>query len=185
MLPQSLFQLYSGYNQIAEVLYSLPHIEVLSIEYNKISKIHTNLAADNLQRLNVSGNMLSNFPDMLLENLKILDLSYNNLTYIPKAISIKNFPLLTQLNISGNPIQNLTLYSDIKLNLFVANNMSKLEAISKDTLVNLRSPSTDCINLTISNNKMLSFIHEDAVKHLNLCSVSYTIVLWYYDLLRK
>ncbi|KOC63228.1 Leucine-rich repeat neuronal protein 2 [Habropoda laboriosa] len=171
MLSKSLSELYFGYNQITEIPYDLSHIKVLNIEYNKISEIHENLTTNNLQRLNVSGNMLSTFPSILFENLEILDISDNNFTHIPKAICIKNFPLLIQLNVSKNPIQNLTLYSDLQLKSFVANNMSMLQTVDKDTLTNLRAPTKDCINLTISNNNMLSFIHEDALEHMNLCSL--------------
>ncbi|XP_076760446.1 uncharacterized protein LOC143428993 [Xylocopa sonorina] len=171
MLPKKLVELYSGYNEITEILYSLPYIKVLNVEHNKISSIHANLTMDNVQQLNVCGNVLSNFPNILLENLKILNLCNNKLIGIPKTISTKNFPLLSQLDISQNPIKNLTIISDLKLNSFIANNMSLLKSIDKDTFANLRSPLKQCINLTISNNKMLSFVHEDALKDMNVCSL--------------
>ncbi|CAL7935642.1 unnamed protein product [Xylocopa violacea] len=171
MLPKTLIEVYSGYNEITEILYSLPYIKVLNVEHNKISNIHANLTTNSLQQLNVCGNMLSNFPNILLENLKILNLCNNKLFYIPETISTKNFPLLSQLDISQNPIQNLIITSDLKLNSFIANDMSLLKSIDKDTFANLRPPIKQCINLTISNNRMLSFVHEDALKDMNICSL--------------
>ncbi|XP_043796213.1 protein artichoke-like [Apis laboriosa] len=170
ILPKTLVKLYIGYNQIMEIN-NLSHIEVLSIEHNKISQLYNNLIVDSLQYMNISGNILSSFPNILFKNLKILDISNNKFTYIPKVISIKNFPLLLQLKVNKNPIQNLTILSDLKLNSFDASDINKLKSIEKDTLANLRSLSKNCINITISNNKMLTFIHEDALKHMNLCSL--------------
>ncbi|XP_076246556.1 uncharacterized protein LOC143186717 [Calliopsis andreniformis] len=172
LFPKSLIDLYSGFNSITEVFPEPSKIKVLNIEYNQLSKLNSNLTIlDHLQHLNVSGNLLSNFPDILLEDLKILDVSYNNLSYIPETISIKNFPLLLQLNVSNNPIKNLTFPSDLKLHSFVANNISLLKTIEKDTLKKLIAPPNNCVNITLSNNKMLSFVHEEALKHLlqNLC----------------
>ncbi|CAK9797738.1 Slit homolog 3 protein [Anthophora quadrimaculata] len=171
MLPKSLSKLHFGYNQISEIPYDLSHIEVLNIEYNKISEIHDNLTSANLQHLNISGNMLSTFPNILFESLQILDISDNNLTRIPEAICVKNFPLIIQLTVSKNPIRNLVFHSELKLKSFIASYMSMLETIDKDTLANLKAPWKDCINLTISNNNMLSFIHENALEHMNLCSL--------------
>lgn len=170
ILPKTLIKLYIGYNQIMEIN-NLSHIEVLSIEHNKISQLYSNLTVNSLQYMNISGNILSSFPNILFKNLKILDISNNKFTYIPEEISIKNFPLLLQLKVNKNPIQNLTILSDLKLNSFDASNINKLKSIEKDTLANLRSLSKNCINITISNNKMLTFIHEDALKHMNLCSL--------------
>ncbi|XP_061928266.1 toll-like receptor 7 isoform X3 [Apis cerana] len=169
ILPKTLVKLYVGYNQIMEIN-NLNHIEVLSIEHNKISQLYSNLTVNSLQYMNISGNILSSFPNILFKNLKILDVSNNKFTYIPEVISIKNFPLLHQLKVNKNPIQNLTILSDLKLNSFDASNINKLKSIEKDTLTNLRSLSKNCINITISNNKMLTFIHEDALKHMNICS---------------
>lgn len=176
ILPKTLIKLYIGYNQIMEIN-NLSHIKVLSIEHNKISQLYSNLTVNSLQYMNISGNILSSFPNILFKNLKILDISNNKFTYIPEEISIKNFPLLLQLKVNKNPIQNLTILSDLKLNSFDASNINKLKSIEKDTLANLRSLSKNCINITISNNKMLTFIHEDALKHMNLCSVSSKILV--------
>ena len=172
IFPKSLNELHSGYNSIAEVFYEPSLIKVLNIEHNRISEIHSNVTAlEYLERLNVSGNAISNFPNILLENLKTLDVSYNKLPNIPETISIKNFPLLVHLNVSKNPIQNLTLRSDLMLHTFVASNISMLETIGKDTFAKLRAPSKDCINLTVSNNRRLSSVHEEALERMNLCSL--------------
>ncbi|XP_076623267.1 uncharacterized protein LOC143342866 [Colletes latitarsis] len=172
IFPKSLIELHSGYNLITDILYESSQIEVLNIEYNQISKIDSNLTIlDNLQHLNVSGNILQNFPNILCESLKTLDISHNKLVSIPETLSVKNFPLLRQLNVGKNPIQNLTFSSDLNLNLFIASNISMLEVIDKATFAKLRAPSKECINLIISNNERLSSIHEDAFEHINLCSL--------------
>ncbi|XP_060833183.1 slit homolog 1 protein-like [Bombus pascuorum] len=170
-LPKTLTELYSGYNQISEILYNLDYIEVLNLQHNNICELHANIITDNLQHLNISGNMLSSFPNVISENLKVLDISNNKLSYVPEVISIKNFPLLLHFDVSQNPIENLTISSDLKLNSFIASKMSMLKAIDESTLANLRPPSNGCIHLTLSNNKMLSFIHKDALRHMTLCSL--------------
>lgn len=62
--PESLIELHSGHNSITELFPKPSKIEVLNIEYNKLSEIHSNLTTlMSLQHLNISGNMLSKFPD--------------------------------------------------------------------------------------------------------------------------
>ncbi|KZC04840.1 Carboxypeptidase N subunit 2 [Dufourea novaeangliae] len=172
ILPKSLTELHAGYNLITEVYYEQSQMEVLSLEFNQISEIKSNLSKlENLQHLNITGNKISNFTNVVLQNLRILDISYNKLFYIPETVSVKNFPVLIQLNISQNPIQNLTFPADLKFHSFVASNMSMLSTIAKDTFAKLVPPSNVCINLTLSNNEKLSSIHEDALDRLNLCSL--------------
>ncbi|XP_053971501.1 protein artichoke-like [Hylaeus volcanicus] len=172
MFPKSLLNLYSGYNLITEIFYEPSEIEVLNIEYNRLFKIRSNaIALKHLKHLNVSGNILSDFPNILCENLKTLDISCNNLSSIPETLSTSNFPLLATLNVSKNPIRNLMFRSELNLQLFVASNISILETIDKATFAKLRAPAKECINLIISNNKGLSLIHEEAFKHMNLCSL--------------
>ncbi|XP_034177572.2 uncharacterized protein LOC117602999 [Osmia lignaria lignaria] len=170
IFPKSLIKLHSGHNQIAEIFYESSQLKVLNIEYNNISEIYKNITKLNeLTDLNVAGNTLYDFPNTLLKNLRKLDLSNNKLQYIPESLSVQNFPLLLELNVSKNPIQNLTFRSDLQLHSFIASNISTLKTIDKDTFTHFRMPPTDCIRVTISNNEMLSFIHEDALKHLKLC----------------
>lgn len=172
MYPTTLVELHAGYNQITEIFYKSSELETLNIRYNNISKIHTDLKKlENLKYLNIGGNILSDFPNITLENLKTLDISNNNLTYIPKTLTAENFPLLAELDISNNLIQNLMFYSDLKLNSLIANNISTLKTISKDAFAKLKTYSSHCLNLVMSNNKILSFIHEDTLAHLNLCSL--------------
>lgn len=176
IFPKSLIELHSGHNQIAEIFYESSQLKVLNIEYNNISEIYKNVTKLNeLTHLNVAGNTLYDFPNTSLENLKKLDLSNNKLLYIPESLSVQNFPLLLELNVSKNPIQNLKFRSDLKLHSFIASNISTLRTIDKDTFAHFRMAPIDCIRVTISNNEMLSFIHEDALKHLKLCFVSFII----------
>ncbi|XP_076376390.1 uncharacterized protein LOC117228581 [Megalopta genalis] len=169
--PKSLTKLFAGYNLIQEINYALSQIEVLNIEFNSISRIQSNITMfKNLQHLNISGNKIPYFPYVPFENLRTLDLSYNMLTHIP-TLSMYNLPSLIQLNVSKNPIDSLNFSYPLKLESFVASNLSMLETIDKGTFMNLSSPLNKCINLTISNNEKLFTVHEDVFHHLRLCSL--------------
>lgn len=169
MLPTSLIQLHCGFNVIDKVYYITSAIEILNIEYNRISKIEENVTSLNrLQHLNISGNELSELPETVFERLKILDLSANKFLKVPEPLSSQNFPRLRELNVSHNSIRNLMFASELRLRSLVAN-YNLLERIEKDTFSKLFTPSNDCINLTISRNTMLHYINEEALKHLNVC----------------
>ncbi|XP_076649764.1 uncharacterized protein LOC143357275 [Halictus rubicundus] len=172
IFPKSVTELFAGYNLIKKIHYEPCQIEVLNIEFNHISEIQSNITAlKNLRKLNISGNEISNFPNILFQNLKTLDLTCNKLAYIPETLSTTNLPSLVELNVSNNPIHNLSFPSILKLHSFVASNISTLYTIDKNTFANLYSSSVGCITLTISNNENLSSIHENALDHLHLCSM--------------
>ncbi|KAI4473465.1 hypothetical protein M0802_016106, partial [Mischocyttarus mexicanus] len=161
-LPKNLTELHIGYNKIIKLLFESSQIHVPNINLTNISQ---------LEYLNISGNSLSDFPNITLRRLKVLDISNNNFSYIPTYLSSENYSLLSTLIVSGNPIKNLTLYSKLRLQSFVANNITFVEKINYDTLLKLEGPKDNCINLTISNNKNLIFIDERALDHMNACFV--------------
>ncbi|KAI4486028.1 hypothetical protein M0804_006517 [Polistes exclamans] len=161
-LPTNLTELNIGYNKIIKLLYEPSQIHVANINFTNISQ---------LKHLHLSGNNLSNFPNMTLRRLKVLDISNNNFSHIPIYLSSENYPSLNTVIVSGNPIKNLTLYSKLKLQSFVANNITFVEKINYDAFLKLEAPINDCINLTISNNEKLIFIDERALDHMNACFV--------------
>ncbi|XP_043679296.1 chaoptin-like [Vespula pensylvanica] len=171
-LPDNLIELRIEYNKIVKLFYEPSQIEELNIEFNNISRLETNLASlHSLEYLNVSDNKLAKFPNVTLQRLKVLDISNNNYSNIPKYLSSENYPLLNTLIVSGNLIKNLTFYSKLKLRSFVANYITLLEKINNDAFLNLEAPINDCINLTITNNKKLISIDERALDNMNVCFV--------------
>ncbi|KAL2729406.1 DNA polymerase delta subunit 3-like [Vespula squamosa] len=171
-LPDNLIELHIEYNKVVKLLYEPSQIQGLNIEFNNISRLETNLAClHSLEYLNVSGNKLAKFPNVMLQRLKVLDISNNNYSNIPKYLSSENYPLLSILIVSGNLIKDLTFHSKLKLRSFVANNITLLEKINNDAFLKLEAPIDDCINLTISNNKKLISIDEKALDHMNACFV--------------
>ncbi|XP_032679929.1 leucine-rich repeats and immunoglobulin-like domains protein 1 [Odontomachus brunneus] len=171
-LPLRLDELHAGGNLISVLLPKKMSIQVLNIENNQISDLKDYLTLlKELRYLNVSGNSLSGFPTMTLKHLKSIDCSFNNLTTIPDSISTKNFPLLRTLNFSGNRLQDLSLQSELKLDVFEAYHLDMIEEIHKDTFWKLTERANGCINVTISNSKKLSVIAEDVFRHMNVCSL--------------
>lgn len=172
-LPENLIELHIEYNKIVKLLYESFQIRGLDVEFNNISRLETNLASlHSLVYLNVSGNKLVKFPNVTLQRLKVLDISNNNYSNIPKYLSSENYPLLSTLIVSGNLMKDLTFHSKLKLRSFIANYIPLLEKINNDAFLKLEAPIDDCINLTISNNKKLISIDEKALDHMNACFVS-------------
>lgn len=172
-LPLRLKELHAGGNLINVLLPKKMSIQVLNIENNQISDLKDYLMSlEELRHLNVSGNSLTDFPTMTLKHLKSIDISFNNLTTIPDSISTENFPLLTILNVSGNRLQDLSLQSELKLEVFEAYHLDTIKEIYKDTFWRLTERADGCINVTISNSKKLNVIAEDVFQHMNVCSVS-------------
>ncbi|XP_046833931.1 toll-like receptor 3 [Vespa crabro] len=174
-LPENLIELHTEYNEIVNLLYEPSQIQELNIEFNNISWLETNLSSfHSLEYLNLSGNELAIFPNITLQRLKVLDISNNNYSNIPEYLSSENYPLLSTLVVSGNPIKDLTFHSKLKLRSFVANYITFLEKINNDAFLKLEAPVNDCINLTISNNKKLITIDERALDHMNACFVDFS-----------
>ncbi|XP_020299164.1 leucine-rich repeats and immunoglobulin-like domains protein 2 isoform X2 [Pseudomyrmex gracilis] len=172
-LPLSLLELNVGNNFINTLSLSFQKsfIYTLNIQNNQIFEIHKNLSSlTKLKHLNISGNLLSNFPDISLEQLEVLDLSFNNITIIPKTVSINNFPNLRILKVNGNCLKDITLRSKLELESFEANFVETIEKIDENAFLMLKEKN-DCINVTISNNVKLSSIAENVFHHMNICSL--------------
>lgn len=177
-LPSSLLELHTESNLINTVSFQKSSIHTLNIQNNNISNIYNNLTLlEKLKNLNISRNSLSNFPDIFLKNLEILDVSFNNLTIIPKTISIKNFPNLRILKVNGNRLKDIKIWSELNLEIFEIKFVETIEKIDKKTFLMLKEKKNDCINVTISSNTKLNMIQENVFQHMNICSVS---ILYYF-----
>lgn len=180
-LPLSLLELYAENNFINCLSLQKSLIRTLNIQNNRIFNIYKNLTLlEGLKDLNINGNSLSEFPDVFLKDLETLDLSFNNLTMIPQTVSIKNFPNLRILKVNGNPLKDVKIRSELRLERFEINFVKTIEEIDKETFLMLRERKNDCINITVSSNKKLSTIEENVFQHMNICSVSIS-----YNLLDK
>ena len=94
------------------------HLKFLDLSHNRIENINPNAFRNlkSLQRLNISHNYLSKsasfahtFSVLFKHNrqLIVIDLSFNNLTYVPEA-TFSNNNQLQELYLSGNSISHIT-----------------------------------------------------------------------------
>lgn len=175
--PDSLLELRVGFNFLTEIPKNLLKIQILSIEYNQIG--NTQDITDELEGLrflNISGNKLENLSNFKLSNLKTLDLSYNNFLNIPQTLSKENYPVLETLIFNGNPMKKIEFPSSLNIKSLIMRNNSEIEQIDKNSFEKLnRLGVDDCLNLTLTDNRRLHVIDEEALKGLHLCYVSYYI----------
>ncbi|XP_057334731.1 protein artichoke-like [Microplitis mediator] len=162
----SLKNLSVAHNKLSHLPSNLS-VDFLDIKHNFISTIQTNPTANHLKSLDISRNNLSLINATFI-NLKILNISYNYFSSIP-PLSVKNSPALEEFIISGNPLTKLIFNQQIKLKRFIASDLNKLESIDEDSFDLLRAHDDSCINLTISSNKNLKSLHDNAFKNLHVC----------------
>lgn len=180
-LPMSLKLLSVGHNAIASVPKNLSPIRELNIEDNNISSIKDDVGSLNkLERLNISGNALIEFPDAKFEYLKTLDLSRNKLTTIPETLKFDNLPILEELSLGGNPIRNVTFAMELRLRKLILRNLNLLEAIEIHAFRHLKGFHDRCINLTVSQNRRLNMIEKGAFDGIAICHVSRSTVFKLY-----
>ena len=89
---------------------NLPHLTVLNLSHNKITRIPDSLFGFiHLRLLDLSFNKIENVPSFisLFPDLRKLDLSHNEISKIPS--SINNLKKLEKLNLSHNNISHLPL----------------------------------------------------------------------------
>lgn len=173
-LPTSITSLKVGYNMIRIVPNWLMNLQSLEIEYNQISEFNAEeISFTQIESLNFSGNKLTDFPAVKLVKLDTLDLSFNQISVLPETLKTENLPKLSTLVISGNPMRDLKFNSELKLKWLIARSMDLLERLDEGAFTKLAGNTPqDCLNLTISQNKRLTFVHENAFVEVNICSVS-------------
>ncbi|XP_011864366.1 PREDICTED: toll-like receptor 8 [Vollenhovia emeryi] len=171
-LPSSLLELHTENNLINTMSFQRSSIHTLNIQNNNISNIHNNLTLlEELKNLNISRNFLSDFPEIFLKSLEMLDVSFNDLTIIPESISVKNFPNLRVFKANGNRLKDIRIWSELNLELFEVRFIETIEKIDKESFLMLKERKNGCINVTISSNTKLSMIQENVFQHMNICSL--------------
>lgn len=171
--PLSLTELYAGNNFINILSPKKLFLHVLNLENNQISNLWENLTLlEEIRHLNLSGNGLTDFPEIVMKKVELLDLSLNNLSIIPESISTKNFPMLKKLYVNGNHLKDARIRSELRLNVFEASFVGDIEEINEEMFQKLRERENECINMTISNNMKLRVLQENVFRHMNVCSVS-------------
>jgi hypothetical protein len=83
--------------------------EYLDLGYLNLGKWMMTPQYANIKTLIINNNNLKELPVSNLDNLRVLDCSYNNLTVIPF------YPQLRELNFKANSVNNLQNYSESKL----------------------------------------------------------------------
>ena len=101
-----------GYNLITSIPFSkieYPKCKVLNIQGNRLENFPAVISfVKTLEKLDLSENKIAKIEDdafVALENLIELDLSYNELTYLPSSLG--KLTKLKKLNLSGNKIVSL------------------------------------------------------------------------------
>ncbi|CAD5119948.1 DgyrCDS8529 [Dimorphilus gyrociliatus] len=101
-------------NKLAHIpseLFLLPQLELLNLSHNKISKMPQLTVRGKPKRLienvDLSANELKQFPEFLLQIVRVIDLSANQIRVVPQT-ALKRLDLQSgqQLNIKNNPMSN-------------------------------------------------------------------------------
>lgn len=96
---------------IPSELFLLPQLEMLNLSYNRISKMPQLTIRGKPKRLienvDLSANELKQFPEYLLQIVRIVDLTANNIRTIPQTV-LKKLDIHPgqQLKIKENPLTN-------------------------------------------------------------------------------
>lgn len=78
------------------------NLEYLNLSFNSITKV-SNLKNSKLKSIDLSYNLIEEFDFSHLQNLHALNLSHNKINDIKKFDILKFNPLLSKINVRGNP----------------------------------------------------------------------------------
>ena len=149
------------WNLQSSVFETIGSLEKLNLAYNQIFMPDYFMGEDliNLQFVDLSHNLIEEFPNVSVPKLQYLDLSWNNISTL-KGSSHLNTSSILSLVFDGNPVENITGSPFINLysmkNLFLSH-MPKLHYISEESFTGLQNLTM----LNLSHNPQLSFIHQN------------------------
>lgn len=138
-----------GLNKLTSQIGSLKNIEVLILDYNKLSSLPFNIyKLEKLKIINCNNNKLESLPDNigLLPNLEELSASSNYLTTLPSSLSKAS--KIQSLNFSNNKIRSFYLDCSNLKNLSILNLSNNSISSLPYTIGNLKN----LISLDISDN---------------------------------
>jgi len=200
-------------NSISEIsaISGLKELQVLRISENKVLQIHTLSQLSKLQELNVSGNPLkeqlsvlnhlerleklfayecemSNLGEIMLPNLKVLDISNN---YLESLGELKKCVKMNELNASFNQlrkvdVEQLSLLESIDLSNNLLENIDGIFSLSKLQLLNLSSNKlsdkaimqlkslSGIVSINLSANPLFGFKMFIEIPNLKCLDISYT-----------
>ena len=151
-------------NEIRTFAISLPYLETLTMDGNKLQSLSLE-GSSNLRHLSLSNNELSRCPDFSsLPNLTYLNLAHNRIVIIDST-SFASLVQLRWLTVSSNPVANIGVGS--------FQNCSSLEDLHISSLWNLThvnngtfSGLDSLLTLNASHNTNLRYIHAAALSCL-------------------
>lgn len=176
-LPDSIEILTMANNQlITWPLANTPKSLVeLELQSNSLEYIFPkDREVESLKTLDVSNNLIEHLPNTQFFKLDRLDLSNNQLTSIPQNLNLLT-PLLRELILDGNRITSIYFETKTTLGMISLNRMPFLEKLQSEAFSNLVgikvSPdgSGTCVDVSVSHNKHLREIDENAFDGVSLC----------------
>ncbi|XP_057878227.1 leucine-rich repeat and guanylate kinase domain-containing protein [Melospiza georgiana] len=146
----SLTQLGLSHNRLAAIrgLHNLP-IRVLNLSFNQIEKVDGLKSLKNLQRLNLSNNKINSLQGLEEHDLlEVINLEDNQVAELSELKWIEDLPLLRDLNLLKNPLQEKGSYwlSAIFMLLQVTDlDLKKVTVEEKVAAVNKEAPPPDVV----------------------------------------
>lgn len=151
------------------------HLAELELQSNNLEYIFPkDREIENLRNLDVSNNLIEHLPNTQFFKLSRLDLSNNHLTSVPQNLNSMT-PLLRELILDGNRIASVHFETKTTLGSISLKRMPILEKLESDAFSNLvgikTSPdgSGTCVDVSVSHNKNLRSIDENAFNSVSLC----------------
>ncbi|KAM3673258.1 leucine-rich repeat and guanylate kinase domain-containing protein [Ammospiza maritima maritima] len=146
----SLTQLGLAHNRLAAIrgLHDLP-IRVLNLSFNQIEKVDGLKSLKNLQRVNLSNNKINSLQGLEEHDLlEVINLEHNQVAELSELKWIEDLPLLRDLNLLKNPLQEKGSYwlSAIFMLLQVTDlDLKKVTVEEKVAAVNKEAPPPDVV----------------------------------------